>query len=306
MRTRFLWSRVRWIGLTLIFILGTLSFGLHAVIQQIGSDTAVATKIAKKHNLDEMDSRIPVSSSRDGRRKFSQSAPSSGRFVTSHAPAAANNSTEGPRNASTLAYEFVVAHYNEKLDWLKPIANRSHVYHKGKDKRPPFDVYKWEELPNVGREPHTFLYHIIANYDNLADLTVFLHGHGTYVDKGYCFPKPTYFLTNAKNNLFCIEKPPIRTWGRLNHFGKWLSALRKGKMRKARFTLGEFYEAVFGAKHPETAPKCLAGCFSATREMIRQHPVSLYQRAIFFVDNHSNPEESHYMERLWASIIYLI
>ena len=34
-------------------------------------------------------------------------------------------------NERLTDYEFVIAHYNEKLDWLAPIANHTHVYHKG-------------------------------------------------------------------------------------------------------------------------------------------------------------------------------
>ena len=55
-----------------------------------------------------------------------------------------------------LDYEIVVAHYNEKLDWVKPIANHSNVYHKGREMRPPpLQLYAWDKLPNVGREFHT-------------------------------------------------------------------------------------------------------------------------------------------------------
>lgn len=32
------------------------------------------------------------------------------------------------------------------------------------------------ELPNVGREAHTFLHHILKNYDTLADVTFFVNG----------------------------------------------------------------------------------------------------------------------------------
>ena len=32
-------------------------------------------------------------------------------------------------------------------------------------------------LPNVGKEQHAYLTHIVRNYDSLADRTVFMHGH---------------------------------------------------------------------------------------------------------------------------------
>lgn len=33
------------------------------------------------------------------------------------------------------------------------------------------------ELPNIGREAHTYLYHIVSNYYNLTDWTFFLQGN---------------------------------------------------------------------------------------------------------------------------------
>ena len=75
-------------------------------------------------------------------------------------------------------YEIVVAHYNEKLDWLAPKADHAHVYHKGTDLQSPstMKLYGWEKLPNVGREAHTYLHHIINNYETLPEYTVFLQG----------------------------------------------------------------------------------------------------------------------------------
>jgi hypothetical protein len=72
--------------------------------------------------------------------------------------------------------EIVIARYNENLDWLKKIKKSKDikitVYNKGKD-----DInVPFIKLPNIGRESHTYLYHIINNYDNLADQTVFCQG----------------------------------------------------------------------------------------------------------------------------------
>ncbi|XP_022083666.1 uncharacterized protein LOC110975458 isoform X1 [Acanthaster planci] len=201
-------------------------------------------------------------------------------------------------------YEIVVSHYNEPLDWLKPYAEQAgHVYHKGLDKGPPFDMYKWEKLPNVGREAHTYLHHIIENYYSLADVTVFLQGHGPSLDQTWCFADPMEFVSKAKKNIFCKRQGSFSGWDRINHFGKWLKALGSGEMRPADLTVSEFYTALFGSQPPLAVPRCFAGCFSATRENLQRHPLKFYQRAISFVNNHSNPEEAHYFERLWAAII---
>jgi hypothetical protein len=78
--------------------------------------------------------------------------------------------------------EFVISRYNENLEWLNedffsnndiPII----VYNKGiNDNINIKKEYKIINLENVGRESHTYLYHIINNYDNLADTTIFLPG----------------------------------------------------------------------------------------------------------------------------------
>ena len=100
-----------------------------------------------------------------------------------------------------LDYEIVVAHYIEKLDWVKPIANHSHVYHKGREMRPPpLQLYAWDKLPNVGREFHTYLYHIINNYDTLPEITVFVQGEGLNL---FCFSSFSQILHNIKKNVSC-------------------------------------------------------------------------------------------------------
>jgi hypothetical protein len=72
--------------------------------------------------------------------------------------------------------EIVVARYNENLDWLKKIKKSKNlkitVYNKG---LPDISIDAIN-LPNTGRESGTYLYHIINNYDKLADQTIFCQG----------------------------------------------------------------------------------------------------------------------------------
>ena len=68
--------------------------------------------------------------------------------------------------------ELVIAHYDDDLSWtdvLKPLRT---IYTKGTPSRAGAIA-----LPNVGREQHTFVAHILRNYDRLAARTVFMHGH---------------------------------------------------------------------------------------------------------------------------------
>ncbi|XP_022089033.1 uncharacterized protein LOC110978385 isoform X2 [Acanthaster planci] len=202
-----------------------------------------------------------------------------------------------------LSYEFVIAHYNENLDWLKPFANHSHIYHKGPNMEPPFAVIKWETLPNLGRESHTYLHHIITNYDNLANITVFLQGHGPRKDGGFCFPNPMDYVNNALRNQFCRAAGRTKDWSGLRYTGSMPQDLKSGVLRKSNITLSDVYTAMFNTPHPPSLPRCLKGCFSGTRDNIRKRPKSFYEKLMRFVDFHPNPEEGHYIERLWCVIV---
>ena len=72
--------------------------------------------------------------------------------------------------------ELVVAVYKEDISWINLISklNLFHkitIYNKGER-----NIADSIVLPNVGREAHTWVHHIVTNYHNLADLTVFLQG----------------------------------------------------------------------------------------------------------------------------------
>lgn len=62
--------------------------------------------------------------------------------------------------------EVVVARYKEDIEWTRKIPYKVTVYTKND-----------RLLPNIGREPHTYLYHIITRWDSLADYTAFVQGY---------------------------------------------------------------------------------------------------------------------------------
>ena len=71
--------------------------------------------------------------------------------------------------------ELVIARYNENLDWLKKVPKniKITIYNKGKENI----SYPFTQIPNVGRESNTYLYHIIKNYNNLSKNTIFCQGN---------------------------------------------------------------------------------------------------------------------------------
>ena len=195
-------------------------------------------------------------------------------------------------------YEIVISHYSEDLSWLEPHAEHCHIYHKGSETQPRFKYRQWEKIPNVGRESHTYLYHIITNYDHLADITVFLQG--SLSDHGmFCWTRRTNCFVATGVAFNKVE------WGRLNHVGKWKNELQTGIMQRSNMTVGQFWSSIFYSPHPAYKNQSLAGCFSVPRDQILKRPKAFYEKVIDFVDDHPNPETGHYLERLWYSIFTL-
>jgi hypothetical protein len=76
--------------------------------------------------------------------------------------------------------DIVVARYNEDIKWTTMLKGDFNliVYDKGQGHMTPGQSHLTlgHPLQNVGREAHTYLHHIVSNWDNLAEYTLFLQG----------------------------------------------------------------------------------------------------------------------------------
>jgi hypothetical protein len=74
---------------------------------------------------------------------------------------------------------FIVASYNENLDWLPLIKTEEstlYIYKKGNASVPQINNCFVENLANVGREVHTYIHHICTLYPNFGDVNIFCQG----------------------------------------------------------------------------------------------------------------------------------
>lgn len=67
----------------------------------------------------------------------------------------------------------VVARYKEDISWLSGVSGFSRVVVYDKSGMGLGDI----SLPNVGRESHTYLTHIVENYSDLGDWVTFVQGN---------------------------------------------------------------------------------------------------------------------------------
>ena len=215
--------------------------------------------------------------------------------------------------------EIVVARYNENLEWLKhhPFSEYNVIiYNKGTNNNfyKPKKLKYIENLENVGKCDHTYLYHIIKNYDNLSDITIFLPGSCNMEGKIKKTKKLIYeikhrnkavFLYNTKmnnilNKIYDFYLDNWETSFLKNRTGDVDKKLELSKMRP----FGKWYEYHF----PEIKLEYVTygGIFSISKKDVHNNSTFFYKNLLDELSSSANPEVGHYIERSWYSIFYPI
>jgi Protein of unknown function (DUF3431) len=209
----------------------------------------------------------------------------------------------------------VIAHCNEDLSFMKMLNldkyDEIFLYRKNPEWVDFFHAFDHvvRMLPNVGRCDHTYLRHIIDNYDNLADLTIFIPGSCDMDDK---FMKLLYTIQYAleTDQSFIFHD-------RLNNLKEDIynfkmttyDAAHKNNPKGIKMELcehrpfGKWWEQVFGDYVYDKI--CYQGIIAAKKSDIHKRPKEFYETLISYVDKHNNPEAGHYIERSWCAIFQL-
>ncbi|MBD2751717.1 DUF3431 domain-containing protein [Spirosoma validum] len=197
--------------------------------------------------------------------------------------------------------ELVVAHYNENLNWLRnvPKGLRVTVYDKGNS-----SLTDWEaiSLPNVGREAHTYLHHLVNRYNSLADWTIFCQGKP--FDHAYDFKKMLRDLVADPNSLSTNYPQGFGWLGHLidtddNQGHRLFKPWSKNENGRG-LDLRGFHRALFDTDGPEHYIFVLGAQFAVHGNVVRQRPASFYKRALDV--SISFPDAAHCFERSWDRI----
>jgi hypothetical protein len=185
---------------------------------------------------------------------------------------------------SPFELEIVVAHFRAQRNFSKLLAafynvtvksNRSrwviynkHIFASSELANVLPGEKQWINLENVGREGHTFLYHMAKNYDNLAKHTIFCQEepHSWRINVGLerHYRQNTGFIglgTNKICNCSSLLCPPFKVYGLQT---MWL-------MLRQKPCSADWYAT-------------LTGCFLVSRERIRQNPRSLYNNLLILME----------------------
>jgi hypothetical protein len=193
-----------------------------------------------------------------------------------------------------MTKEVVVAYYRENIEWLGNVKDyKITIYNKS-----PFNIPNTIKLKNVGREMHTYFYHIIENYDNLSDVTFFTQGNpfdhvSNYIEILNGYPQT---LSNSVLSIgdahFFSDKPTYKCdmygndiYGNPYHWGLDMNVI---------------WKTVFTSLPPEKI-EFTAGCiFCVTKEQIKIRDLSFYQKCLELSKNRKNSPWEY--ERLMSFI----
>ena len=224
---------------------------------------------------------------------------------------------ENYSNSFKKDIQVVVARYKEDLQFIKDGEFDEFdviIYNKGDLIEDPLlkDI-PIVDLPNIGKIDHTILYHIIENYDNLHETTIFIPGSfmGSQSKKDRV---DAIINTLNSNKTVSSALLPIKMEGPINEvlydfkMNNYESQYGPNKnptvdnsmMLSPVRPFGEWYRKVFGNKKMDQL--FYYGIFAVSREEILNNPREKYMEIIKYVDSHPNPEAGHYIERSWVTL----
>ena len=188
------------------------------------------------------------------------------------------------------ASDLVVAKYTENISWLQHFMGLNHdrhaifVYDKSDDPSPEYIA-----LPNIGREAHTFLEHIIRFYDDLADVTVFVQGN----------PFDHHTTLELMSGIMSqqIHVQSVIPLGDKKHM---LKNDELGFPDHKGLQVGSCYKAIFGRDRKGQFEFMPGAQYAVTREAIRAHPLDFWMHLLGLC--FSRPEFPWEVERLWMYI----
>ncbi len=196
-------------------------------------------------------------------------------------------------NPAPSSVEVVVARCGEDVRWTNNLPAAARVTLYDKSLHPVEGV---QRLPNIGREAHTYLHHIVTRYDSLAPWTVFCQGHPfdhapdlsrrvrEWCDKG----APHGFVWLG----FILDTDDGE--GSLL-FQNWSKNPAREPLHLARF-----YREIFGQEAPLLYPFFPGGQFAVDAATICTRTVEFYRAALEMAV--SFPYGAHCFERLWGTV----
>ena len=203
-----------------------------------------------------------------------------------------------------MSNSLIISRFNEDISWLEEFSEfKIIVYNKGK-KLINKNFENIIEISNVGRESHTWLYHIVKNYNNLDDVNIFLQGR---IDDLECmaYKNPNEYLKKINKHGFVASRygmlgPYHWDWNvGIKYNPKYKTQWGNNEIKKSDIGFRGFSKTLF-PKIPLFVATSYGGCFAVKKESIKKYDINFYRNLLKTLSIHKNPIEGHYLERLWC------
>lgn len=171
----------------------------------------------------------------------------------------------------------VIAKYKENIDWSEGLEKIVYNKFKGKNK-----------LDNIGREAHTFLYHIIKNYDTITDC-VFCQGNPIEHVPDFILK-----LDNVKQGFYSFNVITIDNEIRADGIYRFGTKIESQEYRDLVVKILD----IFGI-NKTWINSSYYGIFSVSKDRILRYSKEQYQRAFELSENELMP---YAFEILWKTL----
>jgi hypothetical protein len=212
---------------------------------------------------------------------------------------------------STLLKEIVISAYDKDYNWVDQLDSeiKVTVYKKGSKPLPNEILIE----PNVGRDVHTFFYHLVHNYNNLSDYTFFAQDYPfdhveNYIslingDKQLWFEHAKQsvdgcWFFNTQYNIISCDKKGIPNSEIINNLSFKIWATGNWNL----LNIEPIWDQLFTLACPDYFMFTPAGHFCISKEQVLKKPLEYYKLILNILE--TNPESPWVIERL-ESYIFL-
>lgn len=186
--------------------------------------------------------------------------------------------------------ELVIAAWDRDYSWISLLNSdiKVTIYNKN------IETLKESEIlisPNVGRDVHTFFYHIVENYDNLSDYTFF--------SQDYPFDHVLQYFTIINSNprhwdIIAVQKSE-GCWF-FNSYYRGFRCDKHGNPQHTGLNIELVWNQLFDYPIFDSIEFTVAGHFCISKECVHKHPINFYKKILNILEN--NEQAPWILERL--------
>lgn len=145
---------------------------------------------------------------------------------------------------------------------------------------------------NVGRDVHTFFYHIVKNYNNLSDYT--------FTAQDYFQDHVDNYIDIMNGNLRTLEMNAVQNFGGCwffcTQYGGKLTCDKNGSPNHDGLDIEPVWNQLFKISCPDIITFTPTGHFCATKQHIQKRPISFYKKVLSILE--TNEQAPWIIERL--------